>query len=106
MLALQKRLGNPVADLLPPESADRRAAMMPHQRGRTEPKSVPAFQKPPAHVDVIPRRGVNGIEPTNLIQRPFPERHVASWDVLGGLIVQHDLSRTTRRSKDTFRHPV
>jgi hypothetical protein len=106
MLPLQKRLGDPIANLLPPERADGRSAMVPDQRRRAESKPVPAFEQPPADVDIISRRPVGRVESGNLIERPLPERHVAARDVLGGLIVQHDLSRATRRPKDTFGHPV
>src|SRR5262245_60889753 len=101
-LAFQQRLGLAIAILLLPERADRVAAMMPDDRGRTESQRPALIVQPPADVHIVARDAILGIKPADRLQARFPKRHVAARNMLGLLIGEQDLGGAAWRVCDTI----
>src|SRR5688572_11182948 len=81
-LRVQQRLGLAVPLLLLPIPTQCGAAVVPHDRRRTEAELPPAVAYPPAHVDVIARRPEQGVEPADSDESAPTESHVTARDVL------------------------
>ena len=105
MLALEPSLGLAVAHLLAPERFHRWSSVMPYDRRRAEADPVAQIEKAPADVYVVGGLGEDGVEPADFLERPLAEGHVATRDVLGRLVVEHDLRGSARRAVDALGHP-
>jgi len=101
-LALEKRLGASVPELLMEVRAHRAASAVPDARTRAEADLRPRFLEAPADVDVVAGRYELGIESADVQQRLAPERHVAAWYVLRLLVRQQHVNGTAR----SMRHAV
>jgi len=69
------------------------ATVMPDESGGTETQSISALLQSPANVHVITRFAVQGVETTDLNQGPPVEGHVASRNMLGETVIEHDVCR-------------
>src|SRR6267143_4819915 len=91
MFSDQERFSLSVALLLFEIVAHGGTAIVPDERGRTEPKLIAALLQTPAHVDIIACFAKEGIESADLQQRPLIEGHVAAWNVFGNAVGQHHM---------------
>src|SRR5215467_14712793 len=82
-------------------SAQRAAAVMPHDRRWRETDGPATLLQPPADVDVIPGNAKTGIEASDLQELVASIGHVAAGDVLGDAVRQQNVNRTARGVCDT-----
>jgi hypothetical protein len=93
-----------VADLLTPIRVDGCAMVVPHE-GRCRESNLPAAcLQAPAHVDIVSRAKIYGIEPADGKQCLALEGHVAAWDVFCGAVVEQDVRGSARRASDALGH--
>src|SRR5207237_2637389 len=69
MLECEPGFSFAITDLLSPVSADGSAVAMPHQRGGRETDPASARLPPPAHVHIVTRANVEGIDAADREQR-------------------------------------
>ena len=104
MMRHQPSLALAVTDLLAPVRLDRRAVVVPDERRGRE-SDLPASRlQPPADVDIVVGAQVDRIEATDGQERLAAKRHVAARHVLGDAIVQQDVRRPPRGTRDALRH--
>ena len=77
---------------------------MPDKGRRAETDLEARLLQAPAQVHVVARLVEHRVEPADLLQRPFVERHVAAGNVLGLAVGQHHVRRSARRSHDRRGH--
>ncbi len=104
MMRHQPAFAFAVADLLTPIGVDGCAMVVPHERRCRESDLPAACLQAPAHVHIVSRAQIHGVEPADGKQRLALEGHVAAWDVFGGAVVEQDVSGTARRASDALRH--
>ncbi len=92
----QQGLGHAVTALLVEIRFHGIAPVMPDETGMRERNLPAALQDPPADIHVVTGRAEHGIKPVDLVQRPFPERHVTAGNMLGMTIVEHHVRRAAR----------
>src|SRR5204863_115312 len=98
-----QRLCPPVSALLSQVGTGGAATMVPDQGRWVEPDVPTAVEHLPAGVDVVAGCGVDGIEPADLCEDHLPERHVAAGHVLGSVIGDQDVDRSTGRARYALR---
>src|ERR1017187_3978696 len=101
VFASQQRLRDTVTALLPQVGLDGVATVMPDKARVGKRDLAAALEQAPTNVHVVARRAKLCVEPVGLIERPFPESHIAAGDVLRVPVVKHHVRRTTRRNCDT-----
>ena len=102
VMRVEPRLAFAVSDLLPPIGLDQRAVVMPHEGGRGKADRLAFRLQPPAHIHIVARPEIDGIETADREQRSAAERHVAAGHVLRDAVGQQHLRGTTWRSGDAL----
>ncbi|MCZ7525867.1 MAG: hypothetical protein M5U14_05420 [Acidimicrobiia bacterium] len=92
----QHLLRPPVPALLPEVAADGPPPVVSHLGRRGEGDLLAPVEQLPAHVDVVARRGVGGIEATDPLERRPAVGHVAARHVLGPVVRHEHLGRAPR----------
>ena len=77
--------------------------MMPHQRGGVKADRLSPILQPPAHIHVVSGGAIYRIEAADRFQIGFPDREVASRDVLGKFVGDQYVDRAAGGVGDTFR---
>ena len=96
------RLRSAVAPLLAQKRSRRRPAAVPHERAGVEADLVAGVEDAETQVDVVTGGLVTHIEPADRVEHLATDREIASGYVLGPLVVEHHVSRTTRRGCDSL----
>src|SRR5579859_76920 len=73
---------------------------MPDEPRGAEAKFITGLLQAPAKVDVIARLTENRIEVSNLFQGAFEESHVATGDMFGLAVGEHDVGGAAGRNHD------
>src|SRR5206468_1342953 len=73
---------------------------MPDHCRRCEPELPSFLLNPPAEIDVIARDMKCRIKSADSFQRGSPERHVAAGNVLGDVVGEEDVNRSSRCVSD------
>src|SRR5262249_46047337 len=81
-------------------TAQRAAAVMPHDRRPCETDGPATFLQPPADVDVISGNAKTGIEASDLQELVASIGHVAAGDVLGEAVREQNVNGTARGVRD------
>src|SRR5207249_8821054 len=102
---LQQRFRLSIPDLLLPIRSKVAATMVPDDRRSGIADDLASVLEPPTNVDVVARGPESGVEPPDGFESAFPERHVASRDVLRNSIGNQDRVRPARRVRDRVGPP-
>src|SRR4029450_6472523 len=106
MFETEQRFRFAIAVLLFQKSSQRKTAMVPDDRGRTERNHTTRLLKPPAKIDVIPGLMIFRIEAADALKRPPLERHVTTGNVFGNRVGQQNVAGTARSRCDTGLNPM
>src|SRR4030095_7205559 len=106
MFETEQRFRFAIAVLLFQKSSQRKTAMVPHDRRRTERNHTTGLLEPPAKIDVIPGLAIFRIEAADALKRPPLERHVTTWNVFGNRVGQQNVAGAARRRCDTGLNPM
>src|SRR5207302_5965787 len=104
-LFLQQRFRLSVPNLLLPVRPKVAATMVPDDRRGGIADDLASVPEPPADVDVVPRGPESGVEPPDGFESAFPERHVASRNMLRNPIGNQDRVRPAGRVRDRVGPP-
>src|SRR5215203_4335854 len=106
MLKTQQRFRFAITVLLFQKSAQRKAAMMPDDRGRTERDYPSSLLNSPAEIDVVASLAILGIEPTYSFEGPTVKRHVTTRNMLGDCIRKQHMIWSSRRRRNARLNPI
>src|SRR5205823_12773255 len=87
---LQQRFRLSIPDLLLPVRSKVAATMVPDDRRGGIADDLSSVLEPPTNVDVVARGPESGVEPPDGFESAFPERHVASRNMLRNSIGNQD----------------
>ena len=105
VMRIEPRFTFAVADLLAPVGFHARAAVVPDERRGRKPDAEPLGLQPPADIDVVAGAKVDRVEAVDRQQGVAAERHVAARHVLCDAVVEHDVTGSPGRARDTLRYP-
>src|SRR4029453_7675456 len=106
MFETEQRFRFAIAVLLFQKSSQRKTAMVPDDRARTERNNTTGLLKAPAKIEVIPGLGIFWIEAADALKRPPLKRHVTTWNVFGNRVGQQNVAGTAGRRCDTGLNPM
>src|SRR5947199_3057027 len=96
---LQQRFRLSIPDLLLPVRSKVAATMVPDDRRGGIADDLASIPESPTDVDIVTRGPEASVEPPDGFGSAFPERHVASRDVLGDSIGNQDRVRPAGRAR-------
>ena len=100
MFCIDERFGFAVTTLLCAVSRHRISAEVPNNGSGAETDRVAGVLETPADVDIVAGGAIDGVKSAKLKQHVAPERHVAARDVLGDLVADQHMGRTTGGDRD------